>query len=54
MKPGSAISNLEADALYWLGLAKLVLAGEISPDEALQTLNLDRSRSESFETANDN
>jgi hypothetical protein len=28
----------EAEALYWLDVAKRVLGGEISPDEALRTL----------------
>ena len=28
----------EAEALYWLDLAKRVIGGEISPDDALQVL----------------
>jgi hypothetical protein len=28
----------EAEALFWLDVAKRVLGGEISPDEALRTL----------------
>ena len=28
----------EAEALYWLDLAKCVISGEISPDDALQVL----------------
>ena len=28
----------EAEALFWLDVAKGVLGGEISPDEALRTL----------------
>jgi len=29
----------DADTLFWLDLAKRVLAGEISPDEAIEALH---------------
>ena len=32
--------NLEAEALYWLGVAKRVLGGKLRPDEALHALKL--------------
>ena len=32
--------DLEAEALYWLDVAKRVLGGELSPDEALHALKL--------------
>ena len=34
----------EAEALYWLGLAKRVLGGEITPEEARRALRLDNPR----------
>jgi len=34
------LRDRDAEALYWLDLAKRVIGGEISPDDALQVLKL--------------
>ncbi len=36
----------DAEALFWLDLAKRVLSGEIDPDEVLDLLNSDGSFAE--------
>ena len=45
--------DLEAEALYWLDVAKRVLGGELSPDEALHALKLDTSCREASKAKND-
>ena len=42
----------EAEALYWLDVAKRVLGGELSPDEALHALKLDTSCREASKAKN--
>jgi hypothetical protein len=43
----------EAEALYWLDVAKRVLSGEISPDDALHVLKLGTSCREASKAKND-
>ena len=42
--------DLDAEALHWLNLAKRALAGEISPEEAVQAMKRDFPGSEILET----
>jgi hypothetical protein len=39
-------SGQDAEALFWLALAKRVLSGEIDPDEVLDLLNSDNRSAE--------
>ena len=45
--------DLEAEALYWLDVAKRVLGGELSPDEALRTLKFGTPCAEASDLTND-